>query len=24
VDGHLHHQHGSHCDDHGTVTVRAR
>jgi hypothetical protein len=21
VSGHLHHQHGSHCDDHGSVTV---
>jgi hypothetical protein len=21
VDGHLHHPHGNHCDDHGPVTV---
>jgi UDP-2,3-diacylglucosamine pyrophosphatase LpxH len=21
VDGHLHHPHGDHCDDHGPVTV---
>jgi hypothetical protein len=21
VDGHLHHQHGQHCDDHGAVNV---
>jgi hypothetical protein len=21
VDGHLHHPHGSHCDDHGPVAV---
>jgi hypothetical protein len=21
VDGHLHHQHGDHCDDHGPVTT---
>jgi hypothetical protein len=20
VEGHLHHQHGDHCDDHGAVT----
>ncbi len=23
VDGHLHHPHGAHCDDHGAVHVRA-
>ena len=23
VDGHLHHMHGGHCDDHGPVTVKA-
>jgi hypothetical protein len=22
VDGHLHHQHGEHCDDHGKVSVK--
>jgi hypothetical protein len=22
VDGHLHHPHGSHCDDHGPVAVK--
>jgi hypothetical protein len=22
VDGHLHHAHGSHCDDHGTLNVQ--
>jgi hypothetical protein len=22
VDGHLHHPHGDHCDDHGPVTVQ--
>jgi hypothetical protein len=22
VDGHLHHPHGDHCDDHGRVSVR--
>ncbi len=22
VNGHLHHPHGSHCDDHGPVTVK--
>jgi hypothetical protein len=21
VNGHLHHKHGDHCDDHGPVTV---
>lgn len=21
VDGHLHHPHGTHCDDHGPVSV---
>jgi hypothetical protein len=24
VDGHLHHSHGSHCDDHGALEVVAR
>jgi hypothetical protein len=24
VDGHLHHPHGSHCDDHGPVAVRRK
>jgi hypothetical protein len=24
VDGHLHHPHGNHCDDHGPVTVRRK
>jgi len=24
VDGHLHHPHGAHCDDHGTVAMKAR
>jgi hypothetical protein len=23
VDGHLHHPHAGHCDDHGSVTVHA-
>jgi hypothetical protein len=23
VGGHLHHPHAGHCDDHGSVTVRA-
>jgi hypothetical protein len=23
VNGHLHHPHGSHCDDHGPVTVKS-
>ena len=23
VDGHLHHPHGDHCDDHGPVTVKS-
>ena len=23
VDGHLHHQHGDHCDDHGLVKVKS-
>jgi hypothetical protein len=23
VDGHLHHPHGGHCDDHGRVSVRS-
>ena len=23
VDGHLHHPHGTHCDDHGRMTIRA-
>lgn len=23
VDGHLHHAHGTHCDDHGKVSVTA-
>jgi hypothetical protein len=24
VDGHLHHPHGNHCDDHGPVAVRRK
>jgi hypothetical protein len=24
VDGHLHHPHGNHCDDHGPVVVRRK
>ena len=24
VNGHLHHPHGSHCDDHGPVSVRLK
>ena len=24
VDGHLHHPHGNHCDDHGPVIVRRK
>ncbi|MDB6156345.1 MAG: Uncharacterized protein JWO04_51 [Gammaproteobacteria bacterium] len=24
VDGHLHHPHGNHCDDHGPVSVRRK
>jgi hypothetical protein len=24
VDGHLHHPHGNHCDDHGSVAVRRK
>jgi hypothetical protein len=23
VDGHLHHPHGNHCDDHGPVEVKS-
>jgi hypothetical protein len=23
VEGHLHHQHGDHCDNHGSIDVRA-
>jgi hypothetical protein len=23
VDGHLHHPHGNHCDDHGPVKVKS-
>jgi hypothetical protein len=24
VDGHLHHPHGDHCDDHGAVKVKSQ